>query len=146
MWLFPPKKLFFSLFTTFFAKVQWRFFLPVLQAVTAEWKSVFCFNRLLGRLLCQKTCFYCRFVVFCRKLFVFRNFYAPLHTIFFFVVFFSNTFSAVLFLYLFMNHSLLLFFRVLQNVFACIFFLLQLCFYNCNICVTFNPFYYRKVL
>lgn len=45
-----------------------------------------------------------------------------------------------------MNHSLLPFFRVLQNVFACIFFLLQLCFYNCNICVTFNPFYYRKVL
>lgn len=45
-----------------------------------------------------------------------------------------------------MNHSLLPFFRVLQNVFACIFFLLQLCFYNCNICVTFSPFYYRKVL
>lgn len=103
---------------------------------------MFCCNRLLRRLLCQKTCFYCRFVVFCRKLFVFCNFYAPLHTIFFcrFLSCFSNAFSSVLFLYLFMNNSLLLFFRVLQNVFACIFFLLQLCFYNCNICVTFPLF------
>ena len=85
---------------------------------------MFCCNRLLGRLLCQKTCFYCRFVVFCRKLFVFCNFYAFLHTIFLFCRFlscFSNAFSSVLFLYLFMNNSLLLFFRVLQNVFACIF-------------------------
>ena len=85
---------------------------------------MFCCNRLLRRLLCQKTCFYCRFVVFCRKLFVFRNFYAPLHTIFLFCRFlscFSKAFSSVLFLYLFMNNSLLLFFRVLQNVFACIF-------------------------
>lgn len=85
---------------------------------------MFCCNRLLRRLPYQKTCFYCRFVVFCRKLFVFRNFYAPLHTIFLFCRFlscFSNAFSSVLFLYLFMNNSLLLFFRVLQNVFACIF-------------------------
>ena len=72
--------------------------------------------------------------------------FTHLYTQFSFLSCFSNAFSSVLFLYLFMNNSLLPFFRVLQNVFACIFFLLQFCFYNCNICVTFSPFYYRKVL
>ena len=110
---------------------------------------MFCCNRLLGRLLCQKTCFYCRFVVFCRKLFVFCNFYAPLHTIFLFCRFlscFSNAFSSVLFLYLFMNNSLCYFCRVLQNVFACIFFLVATLFFILVISALLFPFVTERFL
>ena len=86
---------------------------------------------------------HCRFVVFCRKLFVFCNFLSHLHTIFLFCRFlscFSNAFSSVLFLYLFMNHSLLLFFRVLQNVFACIFFLVTTLFFILVLSALLFPF------
>ena len=154
--------MFFSLFTTFFCKSTMKIFSACIAGGNGRVKVGVLLQSSVGAVTLSEDMFLLPFCCFLSEIVCFFVIFTHLYTQFFFfcrfLSCFSNAFSSVLFLYLFMNHSLLLFFRVLQNVFACIFFLLQLCFYNCNICVTFplllqkdfwlifQPHFHRKLL
>ena len=146
MWLFSPKKLFFSLFTTFFCKSTMKIFSACIAGGNGRVKVGVLLQSSVEAVTLSEDMFLLPFCCFLSEIVCFFVIFTHLYTRFSFLSCFSNAFSSVLFLYLFMNNSLLLFFRVLQNVFACIFSCCNFVFIIVISALLLVLFYYRKVL
>ncbi len=135
MWLFSPKKLFFSLFTTFFCKSTMKIFSACIAGGNGRVKVGVLLQSSVEAVTLSEDMFLLPFCCFLSEIVCFFVIFTHLYTQFFFFVVFCRVFQMLFPQYCFCICLWIIpfcyFFRVFQNDLSAIFlYLLRFCFYS----------------